>query len=686
MLSRWYFVVLPVLMLVGCAHQNTYRDGMKYLENNQYDQALAYLTKAVNENPSNIDYQYALRRAKEEMVKSLLDRAAVAEGQNSEVALELYRSVLLISPANSRALQQMKVLADAKTRERLLREAREAQLAGRDLEARAKYKRLLTENPGDTSIRKELLTLDEKEGRSHLTPSLDPSLLKPVTITFRDSTLRVVMEAMSVSNGVNFVLDKDIKEDMKVTVTFRNLPLDQALDQILQAQGLAKKVINQNSVAIYPNTQAKGKEYQDLIVRNFFVESADVKQLTNLLKNVLKIRDIHADEKRNLIVIRDTAQQVLAAEKIIAAHDQAEPEVVLDVEILELDHKLSNSLGLQFPNQVGFTLPSQLTLDALNNITKANIGVSGLSTALQINMQSQFGVTKVLANPSIRIRNREKAKFHVGDKVPVITTTTYPGTLTGATTSAVSYLDVGIKLEFEPVIMLDDQVMIKATMEDSAISNTVVNNGTTAYQVGTRNVATTLTLRDRETQVLAGLIRTDEQNSTNQLPGLGQVPIVGRLFQSPANTNSKKEILLSITPRIVRNLTRPSNELAEINTGPESNLMGASPSVVLPRSTSTPAPAVNSPLVPAPTPNTPGAAPGNVSAPAPGAPIAAGSAILNPMVPFGQSAPAPVFNASPAQAPSAAPAVAPVQAPAAVPLGANTPVFETPPGVGSPRN
>jgi general secretion pathway protein D len=233
---------------------------------------------------------------------------------------------------------------------------------------------------------------------------------------------------------------------------------------------------------------------------------------------------------------------------------------------------------------------------------------------------------------------------------------------------------VGIKLEFEPIIQLDDQIVIKSSMEDSSITNTVVNNGTTAYQIGTRNVSTTLTLRDGETQVLAGLIRTDEQNTTNQLPGLSQIPGFGVLFQNPSNANNKKEILLSITPHVVRNIHRPTDDLLSINAGPDaqSQPQGAlgnnNAPMQPPRPVTPPAPIQNRPLTPVPnSPTTPTA-----------------PSMLTPLVPFGQ----PSQTATPAMAPGAmatptpTPAVAtPALAPApSAPPG--LPVFDMPPGVG----
>jgi general secretion pathway protein D len=553
---------------------------------------------------------------------------------------------LLLSPINERASEGLLAIDSAQRQKRLFDEASRAAATGREQEARAKFKKLLSEAPTHLGARQALAVLDDKAGHSSSQSSLSPSLRKPVSMVFRDATLKMVFDALASSTGINVVFDRDLKQDTRVTVLLRDVAFDEALAQIASSNGLATRVVNANTLLIYPSRPDKVKEYQDLTVRNFFVANADVKQLSVLLKTVLKVKDLYTDDKRNLIVIRDTPEQVAMAEKIIAAHDQPEPEVMLEVEILEFNHTTDNNLGLKFPDQVAFGVASPLTLNALRAINDTGINVSGLDTAVAINLKRQLGDINILANPRIRVRNREKAKFHIGDKVPVITSTTYPGTTTGATSSSVSYLDVGIKLEFEPAIQLDDDVIIKTMLEVSSITNTVVNSGTTAYQVGTRNATTTLTLRDGETQVLAGLLSTDEANTSNRLPGLGDIPVLGNLFSSRVIKGGRKEILLSITPRIVRNLHRPTDDLLEFNFGPESGQQGSSgQGLVMPAPPMVQVARPTQAMTVSPTIIQGGGAPSG----------------LTPMVPFGAAPATPSVPAAPS---------APVD-------------FETPPGVGS---
>jgi len=198
-----------------------------------------------------------------------------------------------------------------------------------------------------------------------------------------------------------------------------------------------------------------------------------------------------------------------------------------------------------------------MSLDLLSHIRGSTIGVGPTPSVIA---GKTDGNVNILANPRIRVKNKEKAKVHVGDKVPVITSNV---TSTGVTSESVSFLDVGLKLDVEPQVYLEGEVGIKVGLEVSNIVQQIKTaTGTLTYQLGSRNATTTLRLKDGETQVLAGLISDEERASASKIPGLGDIPLLGRLFSSNRDDNNKSEIVLLITPRILRNIERP--ELADI--------------------------------------------------------------------------------------------------------------------------
>jgi general secretion pathway protein D len=289
--------------------------------------------------------------------------------------------------------------------------------------------------------------------------------------------------------------------------------------------------------------------------------------------------------------MKDTPEAVRLAERLIESLDIAEPEVMLDVEVLELSRSKLRELGLRFPDQVGYGLltPSSASTIVNGGVTQSSTTLGGALAAgyidlnnaagltafvanpgVMLNLKNQVGDGNMLANPRIRVKNREKAKIHIGDKLPVFTTTS---TANVGVSASVAFLDVGLKLDVEPNVYLDDEVGIKVGLEVSSIVKEISGPaGSQAYQIGTRTAATVLRLKNGETQVLAGLISDEERSSANRLPGLGDVPVLGRLFSSQRDEKNKTEIILLITPHIVRNLAQPQGAGMNVPAGSESSV------------------------------------------------------------------------------------------------------------------
>jgi general secretion pathway protein D len=394
---------------------------------------------------------------------------------------------------------------------------------------------------------------------------------RPISLDFRDASLRTVLDAVTRNSGVNFVLDKDLRLDSRVTIFLHGASVEDAIDLIVSTNQLARKMIDDQTMLIYPNTPEKQRDYQEQVVRVFYLTSSEAKGAAAFLKAMLKLRDPFVDERSNMLAVRDTPENIELATRLLNLYDTADPEVTLDLEVLEVSTTRLTELGLAFPNSVSFTPlapsgASGLTLGNIKNLTRNDIGV-GVG-AVTLNLRREVGDTRTLANPSIRVRSKEKAKVMIGDKVPVITTTTGQA---GFVSDSVSYLDVGLQLEVEPTVFADDDVAIKMGLEVSSVTGQVKSgNGTLAYQIGTRNANTFLRLHDGETQLLAGLISHDEQTTATRVPGLGDLPVVGRLFSSQLDNGSHSELVLAVTPHIVRNVRRPDSDEAELWIGTES--------------------------------------------------------------------------------------------------------------------
>jgi general secretion pathway protein D len=506
---------------------------------------------------------------------------------NYEEAIGLYDKVLSFLPDDPNALNgKVKV-------ERELAQSKKLSVAGELIEsnkldeAKESVHQVLLENPHNAKALSLQQQLNEKSpASSSRPPQLKPQSDKPVTLELRDANIKVVFEALSRATGINFILDKDIKPDAKASIFIKKARIEDALDMVLSSNGLQKKVLSENTVLVFASTQQKLKDYQDLVIRSFYVSNTSAKQVAALLKSMLKTKDIFVDDRLNMIVMRDTPEAVRIAEKLVAANDLADPEVMLEIEVLEVSRSRLQELGVEFPNRIAVNslIPittvtsatgvvasstvdtaTQLTLAGLLNINKNRLDVSPNPA---VNFRKTTGDVNLLSNPRIRVRNNEKAKILVGDKVPIITTTS---TANVGISENVTYVDVGLKLDVEPRITADNYVNIKVGLEVSSLGErTTTRNGATVYTIGTRDANTVLRLKDGETQVLAGLISDDERKSASKLPGLGDIPLLGRLFANQQDQKSKTEIVLAITPRIISNIVRPNAEISEYWSGTES--------------------------------------------------------------------------------------------------------------------
>jgi general secretion pathway protein D len=568
-------IILGALVLFGCAGQEALKDGQSMIQAGNEEQGLARLEEAAKANPNDVEIRNAYLRHKAVAVQRYLQAGDNARAAGYvDQAEAAYQRAQRFDPANANAQAGLDAVARDRASAALVKEAEEAFRSGNQPAALAKAQEVLKTNPSQRDARAIVRKVEEQKVKAEaMSPQLSAALKNTITIELKDAPVRTVFELISKRAGLNFVYDRDVSPDARVTVFVRDTTIEEVIRFVLVTSQLERRVLNPNTVLIYPSTPAKTQAYRELTVKSFYLANADVRQTANMVRQLVKTRDLYVDEKLNLLVIRDTPEAVRMAEKLIANQDLGEAEVMLEVEVLEVGHNQLTQAGVQWPGQVslGVTgaagIAGQLTGTEAKNLSSGMFRVNVGDPLVALNLRQQAGRTAVLANPRIRVKSKEKARIHIGDKVPVITTTAGS---TGFVSESVNYLDVGLKLEVEPVVSLEDDVGIKIGLEVSNISQEIKTaGGTTAYQVGTRNANTTLRLRDGETQVLAGLINDEDRRSASRVPGVSQLPLVGRLFSNNNDTVNKTEIVLLITPRVIRNIERPGARLEEFNSGTE---------------------------------------------------------------------------------------------------------------------
>lgn len=574
-LGYWPALVLVVLLTAGCAGRLVQDEGLALIEMGNYEAGLARLEQVAQAEPRNTALQIALATQRARVMATLLSQAERARNAGDFASARLaYERVLGLDPENARAEEGVRRLEQRRAIDDMIRYGQTALRRGDVTGAEQQVRAVFALDPRHEGARQLQRSIEAIQARARSPyPQLRSRLERPVTLEFRDANLSAIFEVLSRTAGINFIFDKDMRPDLRASIFVRQVRIEDAIDLLLQQNQLRQKVVNDNTILVYPDSPQKLQEYQELVMRTFYLVNIDANSALNMVKTMLKTRDVFIDERLNSLTMRDTADAVRMAEMLLLAQDQANPEVILEVEVMEVARQRILDLGLQWPNTFGVINEDGLPVSILNQLRGIDGDRISISPSPQLRINAQDNDINTLASPVIRVSNKELARIHIGQRVPIVSATSVPSTQGPVITESITYLDVGLKLEVEPTIHLNDEVGIKVSLEVSnATPLEPTRQGTIPVQVDTRNATTTLRLRDGETQILAGLMRNDHGFTGNRIPGLGDIPGLGRLFGSNRDTVGKSELVLSITPRIVRNLPYRSPGDMEFTTGTENEL------------------------------------------------------------------------------------------------------------------
>jgi general secretion pathway protein D len=582
--------------LAGCLTTGALRAGQQAERTEDYDRAVVEFTRAVREQPNNRDARLALDRVKLRAAQDHFARGRrLASGGRLEEGLVELQVAAELNPSSgdierqlgevrSQLRNKVAVAREGKTQlETLIERTRDMAPAGNDLPADAKL---------------------------------------PASVTFRDASARDVYTALTRFASVNVVFDPQFR-DQPVTIDLRDSTLEAALQAVSTATRNFYRVTSQRAITVIPDTPAKRREYEEEVMRVFYLSNADLKETLDLLRIVVDLRRVASVAATNAISIKDTPDRVAAAGKLIAAIDKARPEVIIDVELLEVDRTRLREYGLQLasPGSPGIDGSASvnrddLTVRDLRNLTQSNIFLGNLPS-LFFRLLKQDGNTRTLANPQLRTSEGIAATARFGERVPIPVTTFSPiatGGVAQQPITSFNYENIGVNIDITPRTHHDDEVSLALKIEVSSISGTGFGGLPT---FGNRSINTVIRLRDGETNLLAGLIRDDERRVLAGVPGLSDLPIVGRLFAHTRRETQETDIVMTITPRIVRVLELTESDLRPFRIGRDGE--GGGGVVDLP------VPAVIPPATPIPQPAPGGAAPppaGRQGGPGPAIPIA----------------------------------------------------------------
>ena len=574
------------LLLGGCAGYQQYVKGKADIEAGHKVQGVEQLRQAMELSPSNSEYRRAYFEQRDRALAAALQRMELAiESGRFDQAREELTAAASLDARHPRVVSAQQRIEVAERHAQKLEAAEAKAQEGRLDEALQLVAAVLNEAPAHrraASLQRQWLRHQaDRSGRDlGLHPKLRESYRKSVTLSFVNASLLQVFESLKLASGLNFMFDREVRGDQRVTISVSKKSVEDVLRLLLATNKLERRILDEDTVLIYPATADKLREYQELVTRSFYVSNADITKSAELVRAIAKARDVFVDEKLNLLVIRDTAEVVRFAEKLLANQDLAEPEVMLELEVMEVATNKLTELGFRWPDAVSAGVVGAggtrgtLTLPEARNFNSSMVRLQFNDPLIGAKLRAERGDSHLLANPRIRVRNRQTAKVLIGERVPVITTT---NTANVGTSESVNYLDVGLKLEIEPSVSLDDEVAMKLALEVSNILETITRStGTQAYRLGTRNTSTQLRVRDGETQILAGLIQRDERRANTGVPLVNDVPVLNKLFGQGTSNDTRTEIVLLITPHIVRNINVPGAGQIEFLSGTE-GATGAAP-------------------------------------------------------------------------------------------------------------
>ena len=572
LIVRTSLSLLLLAFLAGCTTHQAYRQGEVASQLGNYDEAVLHYMKAATEDPSNLSYKAALIRAKIKASQFHFQKGQEFEKAGvTERALVEYQQAVQLDASNQYAKAQLEHVHK-------LYLAQRANKGGYETIEQMKQK---------------------NRGARPQPPVLNPRSDRPISLEFpQPVSLFSIYRALGQAFGINILFDPNLR-DQEIAVDLKDVTAQAALETLMRTAGHFYKVMDEHSIIIAQDNPQNRRTYEDLVIQTFFLSNADVKETLTILRSLIDARKIAVNDQLNAIILRDTVDKVKVAERIIESNDKAKAEVVIDVELLQINSGRLRELG---------TALSSYSVSQSLNFGQAATGTGGSATPsavrlsdLQFINQSNWLLTipsfvynfiktntdaQLLAKPQLRISEGEKASLVIGDRIPIPLTTFNTQNAGGnggiVPITSFQYQDVGIRIDMEPRVHHNQEVTLKIKVEVSNLNGNVAGSGGQSQPIiGTRTIDSTIRLQDGETNFLAGLIRSDLTDSDQGIPGLSDIPIIGRLFSNKHTENQRTDVILTLTPHIIRNAEITEEDLQPIWVGTEANISfrGGSPRV-----------------------------------------------------------------------------------------------------------
>ena len=554
-------VLLLCLVLAACsacAGKTAFRRAETAFSRNEPDLAVQYYMRAVGHDPENVRYRFGLNRALIVASNGHLKRGDdyVASGEWKLALLE-YQKALDFNPESSET-RKKKIGMMKRIEEESKREKEKSEIEQ------------LKERAEESVLPKTDLLLSDST---------------PFNIKLGDVEMKTLFRFLQRQSGVKFLFDESF-QSKRITVDMENVRFKEAVEKILLQTKCFYKIIDEKTVIIVPNTPAKRREYDEQVMRTFFLSNADAEAVQKNITAITGVKTVSINSARNSLTLRDTKERVDLAGKLLQSLDKPRAEVLVDVEITEVNRSRLKKYGIELSQyEVQETFAPGVTPKSGESVLVRGNRFRSINSSdflfsvpsLAYKLLQEDGTSKIKAKPQLRIMDQEKAKISLGDKVPIPTTTFVPNYGQSTSTSLnqnpiTSYQlqEVGISIEISPRIHHDGWITLQLDFQFTFITDP--GSATVPPSLGNRSVSTLIRLRDNETGLLAGLLRDQERNTMRGFPGLSQLPILKHLFSSNEEDVDQTDIILTLTPRIIRFPEIDESDLATYWVGTEENL------------------------------------------------------------------------------------------------------------------
>ena len=558
--ARLLGVVLAGGVLAGCATGNAFQRGEEAGFAGDWDAAVEYHQRALQEDPGNPVYRIGLERAmlNASRVHLSLARELEANGDLAGAVRE-YRLAAEFDPSNS--------LVTGKARE-LVRTLRDRDEAARP--------------------RAPIEEMRERARQEIQPPLLDPASAEPLRLQFTDAGLQDILDFIGNATGINVTYDQQF-QDRAYSVRLNGVTIEEALDQILTANQYFYKVINSRSLIVVPDTPQKRAQYEEQVIRTFYISNADVQELATLLSQIVRVPQMAVQPQivpnitSNTITVRATTAVAAIIEQVIASNDKPRAEIVVDIVILEVNRERARDFGLDLTQ---YAIGAVFSPDAVPSNPSAPEGVGAaplvrsgdffLSVpAAVVNFLETDSETRLVAKPQLRGQEGATLTLNLGDDIPV-PATAFTAIATGGAAvnplTSFNYRPVGVIVEMTPRVTYENEIILDLIVENSTLGPNINVAGQPLPTFGSRKVITRLRLRDGESNLLAGLLREEDRRSLKGFPGILRLPIIKQLLSANEDSIKQTDIIMLLTPYIIRTHELTQQDVSPIHIGTQRNI------------------------------------------------------------------------------------------------------------------